>query len=217
MFFKRATIIFLVLLLAFNFEAFSNVDFSHLRNLKLTNNNSISGSILNLEKFISARRGGGSFRGMRRSNSRSRSRTSARTAPRTNPQKTPSFGGKRMTSKQASAKYGTPRRVESMSGKNAAGAPMNYNIHHYGGFSNSLMTGYMLGNMAWWMMVPSMLYSRPVYVEKEDGSVDVYPPAFDWGRLFLFIAVFAVIIMGIRSYRRTKRELNSSYSQSSFV
>lgn len=171
-----------------------------------------------LDKLISARRGGGSF-GRSRGISRPRSttRSTARTATRPlNPQRTPSFGGKRMSSQQAQAKYGVPRKVQPMSGTNAAGSPVNYNVHHYGGFSSSLMTGYMMGNMAWWMMAPSMLYSRPVYVEKGDGSIDVYPPSFDWGKLFTILIIAAVIIYFVRAYRRNKNRVVSNYSQSSF-
>ena len=93
---------------------------------------------------------------------------------------------------------------------------MNYNIHHYGGFSNSLMTGYMMGNMAWWMMAPAMLYSRPVYVEKPDGSVDVYPPSFDWGKLFTVLIVLFIIGYVIRNALRVRQSQNTSYSSSSF-
>ncbi|MBX3042497.1 MAG: hypothetical protein KIT33_06700 [Candidatus Kapabacteria bacterium] len=189
----------------------------------LINFGRISGSIseystngLNLERYISARRGG-SFRGSRsRSSSRSSSRSTARSAPKTNPQKTPSFGGKRMSSQQAQAKYGTPRRVQPMQGQNAAGSPVNYNVHHYGGFSSSLMTGYMMGNMAWWMMMPAMMYSRPVYVEKEDGQIDVYPPSFDWGKLFMILAIIAVVVYFIRNARRAKNQIQQGYSNSSF-
>lgn len=191
---------------------FGNIQLSPIQ--KMTS--SASDNFLNLEKYISARRGGsfGGFRGSRRS---SGTRSATRSAPRiTNPQKTPSFGGKRMSSQAAQAKYGTPRRVETMGGKNAAGAPVNYNVHHYGGFSNSLMTGYMMSNMVWWMVVPSMLYSRPIYVEKGDGQIDVYPPTFDWGRLFTILLVIGAIVYFIRSSRRAKINQKSNYSTSSF-
>lgn len=181
--------------------------------------NSGSDNVLNLEKYISARRGGGSFRGSRsRSSSRSSSRsTSTRSTARpTNPQKTPSFGGTRMSSNAAQSKYGTPRKVQPMTGTNAAGSPVNYNVNHYGGFSSSLMTGYMMGNMAWWMVMPSMLYSRPVYVEKGDGQIDVYPPTFDWGKLFIILLVIGAIVFYIRASRRAKKNMQSNYSQSSF-
>lgn len=179
----------------------------------------LSDNFLNLNKYISSRRGGsfGGFRGSRRSFGRSSSRRSmGRTARPLNPQKTPSFGGTRISSQHAKAKYGTPRRVQPVQGTNAAGMPMNYNIHHYGGFSNSLMTGYMMGNMAWWMMAPAMLYSRPVYVEKPDGSVDVYPPSFDWGKLFTVLIVLFIIGYVIRNALRVKQSQNTSYSGSSF-
>jgi hypothetical protein len=180
----------------------------------------LNSNFFSLDKYISARRGGGfgGIRTRRSTSTRSRSSSSRTAAARpSNPTKSPSFGGKRISSAQAKSRYGTPRKVESFQGKNAAGTPMNYNIHHYGGFSNSLMTGYMMGNMAWWMMAPSMLYSRPVYVEKEDGSIDVYPPTFDWGRLFIMILVIGLIVYVIRGMLRAKKlARGDTYSHSSF-
>jgi hypothetical protein len=94
---------------------------------------------------------------------------------------------------------------------------MNYNVNHYGGFSSSLMTGYMLGNMTSLMMMSSMLYTRPVYVENEDGSTDVYPPTFDWGKLLTILLVIGVIVYFVRAVRRAKKNMEANhYSQSSF-
>jgi len=170
---------------------------------------------INILDYMEMRRGG-SFRGTRpRSTQRQSTQRTQQTTRQTNPQKAPSFGGTRMTQTQARQKYGTPRRSETVAGTSQAGTPMNYNMNHYGGFSSGLMTGYMMGNMAWWMMASSMMYSRPTYVENEDGTIDVYPPTFNWGRLFfIFIIVFGIIYM-IRAPKQ-KREGPSSDSYSSF-
>jgi hypothetical protein len=206
----------LFLLITASTESYSSVlnDFENALINKLSS--STNSNFFNLTKYISSRRGGsfGGFRGMR---SRPRTRSATRATTRnTNPQKTPSFGGKRMSPQAAQAKYGTPRRVQSMPGTNAAGAPVNYNVHHYGGFSSSLMSGYMMGNMVWWMVVPSMLYSRPIYVEKGDGKIDVYPPTFDWGKLFTFVLIIGAIAFFLSSSRRAKNNTKSNYSSSSF-
>ena len=214
---KSLVTYFFIFILASNVEAYSEIAIDFRLN-PVKELFDFSGNGLNLEKYISARRGGsfGGFRSRSR-RTRSSSRSTARSATRTNPQKTPSFGGTRMSSQQAKAKYGTPRRVQAMPGTNAAGAPMNYNVHHYGGFSSSLMTGYMLGNMTSWMMMSSMLYTRPVYVENEDGSVDVYPPTFDWGKLLTILLVIGIIVYFVRGVRRAKKNMEANqYSQSSF-
>jgi len=176
----------------------------------------------NLYEFIEARRGGrggGSF-------GRSRSSAPPRTqqAPRasrssslpSNPAKTPSFGGKRITKEQATAKYGVPRRTSEVVTNNQLGQQMNYRLNDYGGFSSGLMYGYMMGNMAWWMTIPAFFYSKPVYAENPDGTVDVYPPTFDFGKfLVTLIVVFAIIylIRAIIFSRKNSRERQ----QSSFV
>jgi hypothetical protein len=220
--------VFVLILLSLTLTNNENLISGQLFNFDQSNENTgfSSPNIFSLEKIISARRGGGSFRGFRgssrsrsstRSSSRSTSRSAARAARPMNPQKSPSFGGSRMSSSAASAKYGVPRKVVPMAGKNAAGTPMNYNVHHYGGgFSNSLMTGYMLGNMSWWMWAPAMFYSRPVYVEKGDGSVDVHPPTFNWGRLFTVLAIIAVIAFFINNARKAKNRSIGTNSHTSF-
>lgn len=181
-------------------------------------------------EFLEARRGGGSRGGgsfgrsrssssrsssSARSSSGSSSRSSA-TLPR-NPSKSPSFGGTRMSKEAATAKYGVPRKTQTMTSRNELGQNMNYRVNDYGGFSSSLMMGYMMGNMSWWMMAPSLLYSRPVYVENKDGSVDVYPPSFSFTKLLLAIIVIAAIVFIIRAIIRAKKGNNQFKSRGSFV
>jgi hypothetical protein len=178
--------------------------------------------IFDWQKLFETRRGG-SFGRSRSSGTRSRSsqQSSARSQTRTqtaNPQKQPSFGGQRLDRQQATARYGAPRRTETVQSSNAAGGTMDYRMNHYGGFSSSLMTGYMLGNMAWWMTAPALLYSRPYYVENEDGTVDVYPPTFNWGRLFFILLVVFGVIYFIRFMRAVSRAqaVNEKRTYSSF-
>ncbi len=174
------------------------------------------------QKAFETRRGG-SFGRSRSSGNRARStqQSSARNQTRTqtaNPQKQPSFGGQRLDRQQATARYGTPRRTETVQSNNAAGGAMDYRMNYYGGLSSSLMAGYMLGNMAWWMTVPALLYSRPYYVENDDGTVDVYPPTFNWGRLFLILLVVFGVIYFIRFMRAVSRARTTGekHSYSSF-
>ncbi len=156
-----------------------------------------------------ARKGGGGSRGGSRSFGGSRSKsTPARTysSPKTNsrssssysaPSKMPksSFGGTRMSSTQARAKYGTPRKTDTYTQKDASGVSRNYQMNDYGGYSSGLMRGYMMGSITSSMMyMPwygAFWYSRPVYAENADGSVSVYPPTFQTGKLiFTIIALF---------------------------
>ncbi|HRP02205.1 MAG TPA: hypothetical protein PLE30_06100 [Candidatus Kapabacteria bacterium] len=180
-------------------------------------------------EFLEARRGGGgrgsfgrsrSSRGSSSrsssSSSRSSSRSSASALPR-NPAKSPSFGGNRISREHASAKYGVPRKTETISSKNGLGQQMNYRVNDYGGFSSSLMMGYMMGNMSWWMMAPSLLYSRPVYVENTDGSVDVYPPTFSFTKFLLLLIAIVVVVYIIKGYIRNKRAKNQIRDRSSFI
>ena len=168
---------------------------------------------------------GGSF-GRSRSSSPSRPSAAPRTstpsrssapALRSTPSKSPSFGGSRVTPEHAQAKYGVPRRTQMITSNNQMGQPMNYRVNDYGGFSSGLMMGYMMGSMPWWMHGPAMFYSRPVYVEQPDGSVDVYPPTFSFGKFLLaLLVIFAIIFIIVRIISAKKR-LNARTSQSSFM
>lgn len=193
-------------------------------------------SLINWKESFDAR--GGSFGGSRgggsrggsfgRSRSSSPSRPSA--APRTvapsrpsapalrsTPSKSPSFGGNRVSPEHAQAKYGVPRRTQTITSNNSMGQPMNYRVNDYGGFSSGLMMGYMMGSMPWWMHGPAMFYSRPVYVEQADGTVDVYPPTFNLGKFLLMILIVAAIIYIIAKIISAKKRLKASSSQSSFM
>lgn len=174
-----------------------------------------------------AHRGGRSFGGSRRSFSRkstpktSKSRSTRQAQSRLPANKRTSFGGSRMTSaKQYTSKYGTPRKTQTITGKNAAGQSQRYVMHSYGGYGSSLMTGYMMGTTSWmWMMPfhPAFYYSRPYYVNNPDGTMGVYPPTFSWSKLIFTIIIVAAIAWIIYRIVRSKKQKGSrSYSQSSF-
>jgi hypothetical protein len=165
------------------------------------------------QKSFESRRGG-SFGRSRGTRTRSSTRSGTQTTAPINRQKQPSFGGQRMDRQTAQAKYGAPRRTESIRTNNAAGGQMDYRVNHYGGFSSSLMTGYMLGNMAWWMTAPAFFYSRPVYVENEDGTVDVYPPSFDFGKLLTILIVVFAVVYFVRFMRAASRQVREREPQS---
>lgn len=184
-----------------------------------------------------ARRGGGSFGGSRsggssfgRSSSPSRSSGSSfgrsssgssynRTSvPRATPTGTSarsgsSFGGNRVDNTYMRQKYGVPRKVETYSGRDASsGLSRNYQINDYGGYSSSLMRGYMMGQVSSYMMwAPwhgAFWYSRPNYVYNDDGSVGVYPPTFNYSKIFIILIVIAIIYLIIRKRRMAK---NNNY------
>lgn len=173
-------------------------------------------------EFLDARGGRGGFRSF----GGSRSRTFS-TPPKkglntpmnksTQRQKT-SFGGKRLSSaNEYRAKYGQPRKV-SQPGQ-TPGVPAHYRINEYGGFSNGLMMGYLMGHTSWlWFMPfhPAFYFTRPQYVENPDGTIDVYPPTFDLGKLFItIIIVGAIIYYIVRAIQRRRISARAS-SQSSF-
>lgn len=181
------------------------------------------------------RRGGGSFGGSRRS-SPSYSRTPSRspsTRPNTSfgtprsrtttasPAPRTSFGGTRLSSPQNyTRRYGTPRRTETMTRNNAQGQPQNYVMHRYGGMGDGFMTGYMMGSIPWmWSMPfhPAFYYSRPAVYQRPDGTTEVYPPTFSWGKLFFTLLVIGGIIYVLYAILRSrKRAQMSTISRSSF-
>lgn len=168
--------------------------------------------------FGGFRRGGGfgSFGSSRRSTAPAPKRSSGGstfggTRRSSTPSATPrvtSFGGTRMSAQSARAKYGAPRRIETMRAPGYNGGYMNYNVHHYGGFGSGLMTGYILGHTPWyWSMPfhPAFYYSRPNYVQNADGSVDVYPPTFSFAKLFFGLILLAAILFVLwRIYKSMK-------------
>jgi hypothetical protein len=182
--------------------------------------------LFNWKESIDAKGGrGGSF-GRSRSSSPSRPSAAPRSstpsrpsapALRSTPSKSPSFGGKRVSPEQARASYGVPRRTQTMTSNNQMGQSTNYRVNDYGGFSSGLMMGYMMGSMPWYMHGTAMFYSRPVYVEQPDGSVDVYPPTFSFGNFLLAIIVIGVIIFIIVKIIRARKKLKAQTSQSSFM
>ncbi|TAL69149.1 MAG: hypothetical protein EPN82_07540 [Bacteroidetes bacterium] len=132
-----------------------------------------------------------------------------------------SFGGRSLgSSRDYTAKYGIPRKAQPFTGTNASGMRQNYIINNYGGYGNGLMMGYMMGHTSWmWMMPfhPAFYYSRPYYVDNPDGTVSVYPPTFDFGRLFFTVLIVGAIVYIIYVIIRNKRRMSRGYSsQSSF-
>ena len=176
----------------------------------------------NDKELVDARRGGGGRRGgsiggSRRSRSSGTNRSTRTTRTQTDPKKTPSFGGNRMTQAQATKKYGTPRKTETMVGKNAAGQNVSYSVNRYGGYGSGLMTGYMMGSVPFmWSMPfhPAFYYSRPTYVTNPDGTIAVYPPTFSFGKLLFTLLIIAAIIFIIRRIIKARR--SRADSQSSF-
>ncbi len=176
-------------------------------------------------EIAEARRGGRSFGGRRSYSKKSskprsakRSLRSKRTLP---PSKRTSFGGTRMNSaRDYTSKYGTPRKTQTFQGRNAAGQSQKYVMHQYGGYGSSLMTGYMMGTTSWmWMMPfhPAFYYSRPYYVNNADGTMDVYPPRFSFGKLFFTLLIAGgIIFIIVRMIRKRKQRGAREYSQSSF-
>jgi hypothetical protein len=133
-----------------------------------------------------------------------------------------SFGGSRSMNKaQAYQKYGTPRKVENFSQRDVnTGYNRNYIINDYGGYSSGLMRGYMMGHVTGYMMwAPwhgAYWYSRPNYVYNPDGTVSVYPPTFDYTKMFITIFVFAGIVYVLYVIIRFRKRKSGEYSQSSF-
>ncbi|HPI18927.1 MAG TPA: hypothetical protein PKY56_01020 [Candidatus Kapabacteria bacterium] len=170
--------------------------------------------------------GGRSFGGSRRSfSNRQYSRQPSRTSPTqsnrmgTSQRKT-SFGGTRLSSSQNyTKKYGTPRRTAPAG--TTPGVPKNYVVHQYGGYGNSLMMGYLMGQSSFlWMMPfhPAFYYSKPYYVENPDGTMEVYPPTFSFEKVIITIIILAGIVFIIRAIIKRKRQYNNQQSsQSSFM
>ncbi|GAB5466910.1 MAG: hypothetical protein Kapaf2KO_23460 [Candidatus Kapaibacteriales bacterium] len=190
-------------------------------------------TIFLLPDIAEARRGGRSFGGSRRSFSRkstkpkssfgkksSRTRSSrANTKPKSPTQRLSSFGGKKMTSAAASKKYGTPRKTvtKQMASPNGTGMS-NYRFNSYGGFGSNFMMGYMLGSIPWYWSTPfhgAYYYNKPSYVTNSDGSVDVYPGSFSWGKLFMGIIIIGgIVFLVYRVIRGRKRNSIAAASSS---
>ncbi len=179
--------------------------------------------------IVEAKRGGSFGRSRRSFSSPKKSTSPQRKA--TTPQKKgssfnsktntrqPSFGGTRLSSsKQYTSKYGAPRKTETRSVTSANGTKQNYIVNSYGGYGSSLMTGYMMGSVASWMMwAPwhgAFYYSRPYYAANPDGTTSVYPPTFNWSKVIMLLIVVAVLYFIIRKLVFNKKK--PSYSQSSF-
>lgn len=212
---SKLTVLLLSIFLLLNIE---NTSANVVSNLISNNLSDISSNFSNLGSWkenLDLRRGGRGFGGSRRSfggsrrssSKRSTSPSRARSKPKASP-KAPSFGGNRISSSQARQKYGVPTKTQPVTKASASGQQTQYVMHHYGGYSSGLMTGYMMGSTSMlWMMPfhPAFYYSRPNYVENADGTVSVYPPTFSWGKLFMTLIIVGVIVYFIRNYFRKKR------------
>lgn len=176
-------------------------------------------SIFLMPELVEARRGGGrSFGGSRSFKPRTTQPVNPQSFGTQRLNKPTSFGGYRISKEQARAKYGIPKKVSQTTQVDGNGMNRTYNIHHYDGYASGLMTGYIMGHTSWlWMLPfhPAFYYTKPYYVENEDGSVDVYPPTLSFGRILLGIIIFATIIWIIyKIYTSLKRR---RISQSSFI
>ncbi|MFP4527523.1 MAG: hypothetical protein ACLFQX_03165 [Candidatus Kapaibacterium sp.] len=180
-------------------------------------------------ELVEARRGrsfGGSrskrsFSTQKRTPSKSRTQKSVPTMRKsTNPAKRTSFGGNRLsTGKAYTQKYGTPRKTETVTGRNAAGQQQKYVMHSYGGYGSGLMTGYMMGTTSWmWMMPfhPAFYYSKPYYVTNPDGTMGVYPPTFSFGKLLFTLLIIGGIAFIIVRIVKSRKKAARSDAQSSF-
>lgn len=177
-------------------------------------------NIFLLPDFADARRSsvGRSFGGSRSFKPRPTQTAKPQTSNIPRQKRTSSFGGMRISKEQARAKYGVPKKVEQTKIIDANGNQRTYNIHNYDGYANGLMTGYLMGHTSWlWMMPfhPAFYYSKPYYVENDDGSIDVYPPTFSFVKLFIGIAFFLFVLWLIykivASNRKSNKLQNSSF------
>lgn len=160
-----------------------------------------------------------SFGGSRSTRSFSSSSRSFGSKSYASPKAPSSFGGVRRSSADIKRSYPPPRQRMQYSTTNQMGVPQNYNVNHYGDFASGLMMGYMAGSIPWYWHTPfhgAFYYTQPVIVENEDGTVDVYPPEFNWTKLIMVIlffgAIIFVIVVVIRNKRRQKLEAMSKSS-----
>ncbi len=170
-------------------------------------------TMLIMPEIAEARRGGfGGFRGSRGFSRSTQSMKSTKPSTfKAAPRSRTSFGGTRMSSTQAKAKYGTPRRVQQTVGKNGQGAQQRYNINHYGGYSSGLMTGYMVGHTSLLWLTPfhpAFYYTRPQYVENPDGSIDVYPPTISAIKIIMGIILLMMLIWFIRTLFQKRKSIS---------
>lgn len=180
-------------------------------------------------------RGGGSLGGSR-SPSYAPNRGPS-SSPYSSPSRTPatpqsaprsSFGGSRAGATYSGAagasaassyrkSYGVPRQSTPVQ---VPGSSTPYIVHNYGGFSNGLMMGYLMGHtsMMWSTPFhPAFYYSRPTIIHNADGTVEAYPPTFSFFKLFITLTIFALIVWLIVRLIRRRRAYNDDYSQSSFA
>lgn len=188
--------------------------------------------IIGISLFVleaDAQRRGGSFGGSRRSFAPSRpaapsssfggSRSMTSPTPSTMQRNGSSFGGSRAMTPAASnyrRSYGIPRQSSPVT---VPGVSSPYMVHSYGGYTDGLMMGYLMGRTSamWYTPFhPAFYYSRPVFVNNPDGTQEVYPPTFSFFRFFLGIAIVGLIVwLVVRFFRR--RAASADSSQSSFA
>lgn len=113
--------------------------------------------------------------------------------------------------------YGIPRQSSAVS---VPGYSSPYMVHRYGGFSDGLMMGYLMGHtsMMWSMPFhPAFYYSRPTIIHNPDGTVEAYPPTFSFLKLFLTLAIIGLVVWLVMRYIRRRRAGSDDMSQSSFA
>ncbi len=126
-----------------------------------------------------------------------------------------SFGGSRLGSGNDYRKsYGIPRQTTPQTLPGYSSPVM---MNRYGGFSDGLMMGYMMGHSSWmWSMPfhPAFYYSRPHVVYAPDGVTvqEVYPPTFSFLKMVLTLLIVGGIVYVIIRVVRARRSMSSSGS-----
>lgn len=181
-----------------------------------------------LHDVAEARGGKRSFGGSRRSFSSPKSSNRSFSKPRqqmapsrqqtATPRQRTSFGGSRLSSGQDYRKsYGTPRKSEPVRTTGQTAGSPGYVAHYYGGMGDRFMMGYMMGTASMWWYTPfhpAFYYSRPYVVQNANGTQEVYPPTFSFGKVLLVIVIVGgVAFIGyvvVRNMRRRKQVAHSS-------
>lgn len=103
--------------------------------------------------------------------------------------------------------YGVPRRQEVRTIPTPEGQ-RNVIVHSYGGYSDGLLMGYLLGQTSWLWFTPfhpAFYYSQPYYVQRPDGTVEYFPPTFSLAKLMFVLIVVGTIVFIVWVIIRNRR------------
>lgn len=103
--------------------------------------------------------------------------------------------------------YGIPRRQEVRTIPTPEGQ-RNVIVHSYGGYSDGLLMGYLLGQTSWLWFTPfhpAFYYSQPYYVQRPDGTVEYFPPTFSLAKLIFVLIVIGAIVFIVWVIIRNRR------------